>query len=116
MRLHIKARSAVCFLLFLVAVRPLPSPAKGVPDLFGIVFNSRDIGVPALLIRLTPPDQSASPAFTTTDNRGAFQFLKLPGRLYVLDVIGPDRKTLLNRSSVDLQKQKRVVIKLFQIP
>jgi hypothetical protein len=115
-RFHNRIISASRLALFLFVAALPSSPAKGVPSLFGIIFDSQDSGVPGLTVRATPADYSAPPAYTSTDSRGVFHFETLPSRFYVLDVIGLDRKTLLNRSSVDLQKQKRVVIKISQIP
>jgi hypothetical protein len=89
--------------------------AKRAPALFGLIFNSQDVGIPGLIVRVTPADRSVPPSYASTDNRGAFAFATPTIRFYILDVIRSDRRTLLHRSSVDLQEQKRVVIKLYQV-
>jgi len=100
--------SALCVpaILLLVSLTIARTP----PALSGTVLDSWNAGVPGLIIRVAPVDQSHEAKYATTDSIGAFRFATLASRAYVLDVfIG---KKLLHRSVVDIQAQPRLVIKI----
>lgn len=90
------------------------APAKPVPALFGIVLNSLNIGVSGITVRVTRTDNSGNSFYASTDSRGAFEFRTLLPQMYVLDVI--DGHKLLHRSSIELPRDRRTVIKLAQMP
>ena len=83
---------------------------KQSPDLFGLVVDSSNRGVPGLVIRLRLVNSVEPVASTTTNQDGVFRFEKLVPQEYVLDVINGHK--LLYRSPINTQEKKRLLIRL----
>ena len=82
------------------------------PALSGVVLNADNSGGAGLEIRVSPIERDADPVYAMTDDTGAFRFMVLHSRIYILDVINGHK--LLHREVVDIQKQPRLLIKVVE--